>query len=88
MFVRFFKTQTVLIKLVLPQAAQLRVYFIEIAKQLCSTSLRDPFNGILLKVEGEKSPALSGNRTHDVSVMRHVLVGCATAPALISFRLG
>ena len=37
----------------------------------------------LLKIEEEKSPASSGNRTHELSDMRHVLYRCATTAAQI-----
>ena len=35
--------------------------------------LKDP----LLRIEGEKSQALNGNRTHDLSDSRHVVYHCA-----------
>ena len=50
----FFRSQAVLIKLVLPQAAQLDIHFLKEKQQHC-TSLRDLFEDPLLRIEREKA---------------------------------
>ena len=81
MFTPVFLFQTVFIKLVSPQAAQLG-FHLYTKDKLC-TSTRDLFKDILLRRKREKSPAPSGNRTHDLSVTRPALYRSATTFALL-----
>ena len=45
--------------LVTPQAAQLGIYLL-LEKQKCCTSLRDQFNGTLLRIDDKKAQNLAG----------------------------
>ena len=77
----FLRSRTVLIKLVMPQAAQLGFYFFN---WINSNAAHHTYllKDTLQRTEREKSPAPEGKGTHNVSVTRCVLYRCATTVSL------
>ena len=74
------KTQSVLIKLASPPAAQLSIILEE--NQSCCTSYKDlNWGRTTEKIEKRKSPAPGGIWTHDLSVARRALYHCARTAA-------
>ena len=71
------------IKFASPQAACLSIFFVGISAVLHFFE-RPKIEDALLRVQRkEKSPALGGIRTHDLSVMKPALYGCATTASRV-----